>query len=185
MGRSKRAQAARRRARARKRERETKSTAPVRSAAAKAAAVRRSRRAAEQRAAQQEARQRYDRLLPGLLLSCVGLLYVAGLWITPMSTDEAWRTSHAALWTGLLYGLAGILAACWIVGVVLTLRQREWFWLAMAVIPFTTIPGLFAYTYIRRRDLRPLIAGSASPSRSTASRGKPVPNTDGIKLLDQ
>jgi hypothetical protein len=143
-----------------------------------------------------------DRALTRLLgLSIVCLLYALGLWVVQLLWRDTITSNHPGLWTGLLIGLAVAVALCWIPGLILTIRDRAWFYVIVIVVPFTTIPALMYYTFTRRQAVRQRMkgtsAGGGRPSRrppdrrpagrrppAAKGRGAQSSSTDSIKLLN-
>jgi len=93
-----------------------------------------------------------------LILSLVCLAYAIGLWIVEQVARPTQPADYPGVWKGLRIGLGVAVGLCWIPGAVLTFRDRSWFWLVATLIPFTTIPAVFYYSFTRRRALRHAVA---------------------------
>jgi hypothetical protein len=143
-----------------------------------------------------------DRALTRLLaLSAVCILYAIGLWLVQLLWRDTLTRDYPNLWTGLLIGLGVAVAICWIPGLILTIRDRAWFYVIVVAVPFTTLPALMYYTFTRRQAVRQRMkgagAGGGRPSRrppdrrppgrrppAAKGRGVQPSSTDSIKLLN-
>jgi hypothetical protein len=170
--------------------------------------TRRSDVRAEERRAQREIEMAplaaRSRALTRLLgVSAVCLLYGIGLWLVQLLWRDTLMRDYPDVWTGLLIGLGVAVALCWIPGLILTIRDRAWFYVIVIVVPFTTIPALMYYCFSRRQAVRRRMSdlgagGRERPSRRPPDRRPPsrrppagrgrnsaqTSSTDSIKLLN-
>jgi hypothetical protein len=143
------------------------------------------------------ARRRFLKWL--LLLSVVCVAYGIALWFVQTLARETLTKDYPGLWTGLLIGLAVAVGVCWIPGLLLTVRDKAWFWVIVVAVPFTTLPAVVYYCFTRlqvvRRRMDELRDGGGGSSRRPRPGPPPrrpgrrpttpsVGSTDSIKLLN-
>ena len=119
-----------------------------------------------------------------LILSLVCSAYGIGLWIVQLLWRDTLKADYPGVWTGLLIGLGVAVALCWIPGLILTVRDRAWFYVIVIVVPFTTIPALMYYCFTRRQAVRRQMSGQGGgvrPARRPARPQTTQPATSGGK----